>query len=167
MEIVQNIELKIKNINDIEKFKEYIEEEGGMFAEGIYDNVVDNVDIEITEAYEIFEDMIETLKDIIKEFPEIILYIDGLEETTYDEFEYKITYKDNVMKIHMSERFYKHYPVDYDEFVELCEEFNIDDIIDEDEWEAMDKESEDGWYFIEGKSALTKINYFIENIIEF
>lgn len=40
-------------------------------------------------------------------------------------FRYEITYNANLMTINTSERFYKRYSEDYDEFVDFCEELNI------------------------------------------
>ena len=167
MEIVQNMLLRINNIEDSEAFYEFMEEEGGIFFEEMDDNIDDSLEFEIMDAYEEFNDMIKTLKAIVTEFPQIKLNIEGEEETTYDGIKYEITYKANLMTINTSERFYKRYPEDYDEFVDFCEELNIDDVIDENEWESMNDDADGEWYFIDGVTAKINIEFSNKQIIKF
>ena len=82
-------------------------------------------------------------------------------------FRYEITYNANLMTINTSERFYKRYSEDYDEFVDFCEELNIDDVIDENEWESMNDDADGEWYFIDGVTAKINIEFSNKQIIKF
>ena len=71
MEIVQNMLLRINNIEDSEAFYEFMEEEGGIFFEEMDDNIDDSLEFEIMDAYEEFNDMIKTLKAIVTDSPKL------------------------------------------------------------------------------------------------
>ena len=167
MEIIQNMVLKISNIEDSEAFYGFIENEGGVFAEEMNDDIGASIEIEVMDVYEKFDDIVETLKAIVTEFPEIKLNVEGEEDTTYDGIRYEITYKDDIMTILTSERFYKRYPEDYEEFVAFCEEFNIDDVMEEKEWDTMNDDAEGEWYFIDGEKAKIKIELSNKQTIKF
>ena len=167
MEITQTAVLKLSGIEDVEVFNEFMEEEGGIFAEELDEDIDDLAEIEVMDEYETFEDMIETLKGIVSEYPKLVLTLEGQEDTTYDGIEYKIEYKNNVMTINTSDRFYKRYPEEYDEFVDYCEEFGIEDVLEEDAWNTMNDEADEGWYFIEGKEAKINIELTESQIINF
>lgn len=167
MEIIQNLVVRIDNIEDSEAFYEFMEEEADIFFDEMNDDFEDSIEIEIMDAYEEFDNLINTLKAIVTEFPEIKLNIEGEEDTTYDGIKYEITYGADRMTIKTSKRFYKRYPEDYDEFVGFCEEFNIDDVIEEDEWETMNNEVDGEWYFIEGVRATENIELSEKQIIKF
>ena len=100
------------------------------------------------------------------EFPEITMTLEGEEETTYEGIEYKMTYKDNVMTIKTTERFYKLYPEEYEEYVDYCEDFQIENVVEEEVWNAMNEDADQGWYFIEGAEAKTSIEFTEEQIIK-
>lgn len=155
MEICQSGLLKITKISDADAFMEFMEEEGGFFTESMDDDVSDCVEIEFMDEYEVFEDMLNILKNIVSNYKGVELNLEGEEESTYDGFKYVIEYKGGVMTVKSSDRFYFRAPEDYDKFVECCEEFNIKDIMDEDEWEQLGVEE---WFFVDGDSARTSID---------
>ena len=169
MEIIQNAVIKINDIKDSAVFCEFMEENGGFLTDEIDDDIADDIadtlNIEIEDAFETFDALVEILKQIVEKFPQITLDVKGEEETTYDGIKYEITYKDRMMTIITSERFYKRYPEDYEEFVDFCEEFNIDAVIEEEQWASMDEEADDGWYFIDGVGARTIIELSEKKII--
>ncbi len=114
-----------------------------------------------------FDEMVEMLKRIANEFPKIKFTVNGEDKNTYGDFEceYEIEYNDGTMTIKQSENYYKWYPEDYDKFVELCENFDIKNVIKEEEWEALNEDS-DGWYFIKGGEAKTSIELSDKEVIK-
>ena len=166
MEIIQNAVLKISNIEDPESFKEFLEEEGEAFVDFIDDDIENSTEIEVDEMYEVFDDMMETLKQMVKNFPKIKFTVNGEEETTYDGFRYEIEYNDGTMTIKSSERYYKRYPENYNEFVDFCEDMHIKNEIEEEEWEALNEDIDGDWYFIEGVEAKTSIKLSNKQVIK-
>ncbi len=155
MEICQSGLLKITKISDADAFMEFMEEEGGFFIDLIDDDFSDCIEIEFMDEFEVFEDMLNILKNIVSNDKEVELKLEGEEETTYDGFKYVIEYNGGVMTIKSSDRFYFGAPEDYDEFVEYCKGFNIKYIMDEEEWEKLGVKE---WYFVDRDSARTSID---------
>ena len=127
------------------------------------------MEIEGFDALVLFEQIVEDLKIIVTKFPKVKLTVKGevYSYDIYDRIKFKITYSDSVITINKSERFYHDYPLEYDEFVDLCDKFNIEDVIEEDVWNTMDDESDHGWYFIECKEAKINIEFTEQQVINF
>lgn len=162
MEIIQNLKLKLKKNNyDLDNLIEYIVD--------LFDNKIDEEDFsglscEIEEIYLTRDQIKEIAKKISTEYKDLSFKIEGKEDTTYESVKYVIEYKENKLSMKETEPFYERFPEDYDEYTDFCEEFEIEDVLDEDEFEEKNSEN-DEWYFVQYQFATNKELKFNEVII--
>lgn len=156
MEIIQNLKLKFKKNNyDSDEVVEYIVD--------LFDNEIDEDDFikknglscEIEEIYMTRDQIKEISKKISTEYKDMFFIIEGKEETTYESVEYIIEYNENKLAIKETEPFFERFPEDYDEYVDFCEEFEIEDILSEEDFEEKNSEN-DEWKFVQSEFATNK-----------
>ena len=156
MEIIQNLNLKFKkNNHDSDEVVEYIVD--------LFDNEIDEEDFinknglscEIEEIYMTRDQIKEISKKISTEYKDMLFTIEGKEETTYESVEYIIEYNGNKLTIKETEPFFERFPEDYDEYVDFCEEFEIEDVLSEEDFEEENSKN-DEWKFVQSEFATNK-----------
>ena len=153
MEIIQNIKLKLKKNNyDSDEIVEYIID--------LFDNEIDEenfinnngLSCEIEEIYMTRDQIKRFSKKISTKYKDMFFIIEGKEETTYESVKYIIEYKENKLTIKETEPFFERFPEDYDEYVDFCEEFEIEDVLGEEDFEEKNSEN-DEWKFVQSEFA--------------
>ena len=152
METYQKFKLKITNIQEKEEeIKTFICNNNKKINNENFVLTDASIEYKADEVNILFSELKDLVTKIGKDFPNLVVKLKGQEDTTYDSVLYDLNYENGILTILTSDRFYERYPEDYDEYVEFCGEFDIEDTISEDEWDEIN--DGDVWYFVECEYA--------------
>ena len=159
--------IKIGNIENSEELFDYLCDVSDSFAGMLdendleYDQIEDSAELYMSDDAFFcvsLNEFVDDIKDIVSEFPSLTLEI---EVTTYDtcaDRDFKILYSDRKIKVLWADDYYNECPLDsYNDYVSLCNDYNMTDVLSEEEWNVQNEES-DEWYVIGDRKVSHKLD---------
>lgn len=159
--------IKISNIENSEELFDYLYGVSESFASMLYENDLeyDQIEdsVELDMSYDAFfcvslNEFVDYIKATVSNFPSLTLEIEVTAYDTCANLDVKVLYSDRKIKVLWADDNYNALIlVSYNDYVSLCNDCNMTDVLSEEEWNVQNEES-NVWYVIEDSKVSHKLD---------
>lgn len=159
--------IKISNIENSEELFDYLCDVSDSFAEMLdendleYDQIEDSAELYMSDDAFFcvsLDEFVDYIKDTVSEFPSLTLEIEVTAYDTCANLDVKVLYSDRKIKVLWADDNYNALIlVSYNDYVSLCNDCNMTDVLSEEEWNVQNEES-NVWYVIEDSKVSHKLD---------
>lgn len=159
--------IKISNIENSEELFDYLCDVSDSFARMLdendleYDQIEDSAELYMSDDAFFcvsLNEFVNYIKATVSNFPSLTLEIEVAAYDTYANLDVKVLYSDRKIKVLWADDNYNALIlVSYNDYVSLCNDCNMTDVLSEEEWNVQNEES-NVWYVIEDSKVSHKLN---------
>lgn len=159
--------IKISNIENSEELFDYLCDVSESFASMLdendleYDQIEDSAELYMSDDAFFcvsLNEFVDYIKATVSNFPSLTLEIEVTAYDTCANLDVKVLYSDRKIKVLWADDNYNEWTLDsYNDYVSLCNDYNMTDVLSEEEWNVQNEES-NVWYVIEDSKVSHKLD---------